>query len=139
MSVFTTNLGYVAGNPIQAVVSAVNNRSQESADSVVSNVDILAQTAPPAAPTSFAAVSAAGDVTLTWTAYSAASEYGYSDVTDFYIEYSSSSNSLTSLRVTDQSATSFVIENLTPAGEEFTYTLKSANIHGNLNNFKYSN
>mmetsp|Transcript_4737 Transcript_4737/g.4447 ORF Transcript_4737/g.4447 Transcript_4737/m.4447 type:complete len:466 (-) Transcript_4737:43-1440(-) len=126
----TNKLGFSAGTAITAKLAAENARGT-GAESPVSNADIVAQEAPQTPPPTFAATSTAGDVTLTWNAYSATSEYGYSPVTDYIVTYQSTSNALTTITITDQTATSYVIENLTPAGETFTFTILAKNIHGN--------
>jgi hypothetical protein len=122
-------LGYTAGTAITAKLSAENVRGT-GPESSLSNSDIVAQEAPQTGPLSYAASSSAGDVTLTWTAYTLESQYGYSPVTDFVITYSSTNNVNTSITITDQTATSYVIENLTPAGEVFTFAIFARNIHG---------
>ena len=129
MTTLISTFGYAAGDVIMAKLTAVNARGEGPA-SADSNIDIVAQVAPTAALTGFAATSAAGDVTLTWTKLTDGAQTGYSPITDYVITYQSTSNTLHTITVTDETASSYVIQNLTPAGELFTYTIKTVNIHG---------
>jgi hypothetical protein len=129
MSSLRSEYGYTAGQPIMARLIAVNVRGDSPA-SADSNTDIVAQVAPTAAPAGFSATSAAGVATLSWSLLTDGAQTGYSPVTDYRLTYSSTSNPAQTITVTDETATSYVIQNLTPAGEVFTYTLTAVNIHG---------
>ena len=129
MTDLITSFGYAAGESIRAKLVAVNARG-EGPRSAESNTDKLAQVAPTSAPGNFAAASTAGDVTLSWDPLPDDAAKGYSPVTDYKITYSGATNTEKTITVTDQTAISYTIANLTPAGETLTFTIKAVNIHG---------
>lgn len=132
MSVLTSAPhSFVPGNPVSAKVRT-NNARGDSDDSPLSNVNIVAQVAPPSGPPNFRTTSNAnGDVTLGWDTMSAA-EYGHSPVTDYILSYTSETTHTTAvvITLTDHAATSYTWTNLTPANENFIFRIKAKNIHG---------
>jgi len=131
MSSFTSTLGYTIGQDITATVIAINSVAS-SAESDVSNNDIVAQSVPTVALSNLAATSTTTSITMTWDALTTDTEIGYSTITSYVVIHDNGTpgtgdDVTRTVVITDGETTSFT--GLT-TGTSYAFTVSAANKHG---------
>lgn len=127
MTYFTSDLSYSAGDYIYAKVTSTNDRGTSDLSDPNAD-DAYAQTTPTGSPATVSATSTKDSITLVWDEVTANSSTGYSDIT-YYLVYDTTSTETLVSNLTAPTLT-VTLENLTPAGDTFTYKVGVENIYG---------
>lgn len=131
MTEFLTELNYTIGQSISAKVTATNLKGT-SADSAVSNTNIVAQDVPQTAVVidTGSATSTVSSITISWNALTANADTGYSSITSYTVDWENTNGTALSGSESVTSGTSVTVSGLAE-GTQYQFEVTPVNIHGN--------